>query len=57
MPFTYTITDGIAAGFITFVVPQGRPGKTTEIHPLLWISSGAFVLYFAIPWIQQTFNI
>ena len=57
MPFTYTITDGIAAGFISFVFLKVIMGKTKEIHPLLWIASGAFVLYFAIPWIQQTFNI
>jgi AGZA family xanthine/uracil permease-like MFS transporter len=57
MPFTYTITDGIAAGFITFVFLKVVKGKTGEIHPLLWLASGAFVLYFAIPWIQQTFNV
>jgi adenine/guanine/hypoxanthine permease len=57
MPFTYTITDGIAAGFIAFVFLKVVKGKTNEIHPLLWIASAAFVLYFSIPWIQQTFNI
>ena len=57
MPFTYTITDGIAAGFITFVFLKVITGKSKEVHPLLWIAAGAFVLYFAIPWIQQTFGI
>ncbi len=57
MPFTYTITDGIAAGFITFVFLKVVKGKTHEIHPLLWIAAAAFALYFAIPWVQQTFGI
>lgn len=57
MPFTYSITDGIAAGFIAFVFLKLVTGKTREISPLLWVVSIAFLVYFAIPWIQQTFTL
>jgi AGZA family xanthine/uracil permease-like MFS transporter len=57
MPFTYSITDGIAAGFISFTFLKAVTGKTNEISPLLWIVSIAFVIYFAIPWIQLVLGI
>jgi AGZA family xanthine/uracil permease-like MFS transporter len=57
MPLTYSITDGIAAGFITFVFLKTVRGKANEVHPLLWIVSFAFVIYFAVPWLEQTFNL
>ncbi len=57
MPFTYSITDGIAAGFIAFVFLKFVTGKTREISPLLWIVSAAFVIYFAIPWLQSAFGL
>jgi AGZA family xanthine/uracil permease-like MFS transporter len=52
MPLTYSITNGIAAGFVAWTFMKIVSGKTREIHPLMWIVSAAFVLYFAIPWIQ-----
>jgi AGZA family xanthine/uracil permease-like MFS transporter len=52
MPLTYSITDGIAAGFISFVFLKATMGKAREIHLLLWVVASAFVLYFAIPWLQ-----
>jgi AGZA family xanthine/uracil permease-like MFS transporter len=55
MPLTYSITDGIAAGFITFTFLKVVRGRASEIHPLMWLTSLAFVLYLAVPWLQQTF--
>jgi AGZA family xanthine/uracil permease-like MFS transporter len=52
MPLTYSITNGIAAGFVSFIFLKVLHGKSREIHPLLWIVGVMFVLYFAIPWIQ-----
>jgi AGZA family xanthine/uracil permease-like MFS transporter len=52
MPLTYSITNGIAAGFVAWVFMKVVTGKFREIHPLMWIVSASFVLYFAIPWIQ-----
>ncbi|MCW2800245.1 MAG: permease [Aeromicrobium sp.] len=48
MPFTYSITAGIGAGFIAYVVLKIVKGKTSGIHPLMWIIAALFVVYFAI---------
>jgi AGZA family xanthine/uracil permease-like MFS transporter len=48
MPFTYSITVGIGAGFIAYVVIKLVRGKVAEIHPLMWVVAALFVLYFAI---------
>ncbi len=48
MPFTYSITVGIGAGFLAYVLIKVVRGKVAAIHPLLWVISVLFVLYFAI---------
>jgi AGZA family xanthine/uracil permease-like MFS transporter len=48
MPFTYSITAGIGAGFIAYVVIKLVRGKVAEVHTLMWVVSALFVLYFAI---------
>ncbi|GAA3515820.1 NCS2 family permease [Aeromicrobium panaciterrae] len=48
MPFTYSITAGIGAGFIAYVVIKVVKGKLAEIHPLMWLIGILFVVYFAI---------
>jgi AGZA family xanthine/uracil permease-like MFS transporter len=48
MPFTYSITAGIGAGFITYVVLKAVRGKAAEVHPLAWLAAAMFVVYFAI---------
>ena len=52
MPLTYDITVGIGAGFISWVLLKVVRGKIGEIHPLMWVVSIAFVVYFANNWIQ-----
>ena len=47
MPFTYSITAGIGAGFIFHVLIKIVRGKAREVHPLLWVVAGAFVIYFS----------
>ena len=47
MPLTYSIANGIGAGFISWVVVRALAGKAKEISPLLWIVAAGFVLYFA----------
>jgi AGZA family xanthine/uracil permease-like MFS transporter len=54
MPLTYSITNGIAAGFVSYVFLKVVTGKAREIHPLLWLVAILFVVYFAIPWFQAT---
>ena len=53
MPLTFTITTGIAAGFVTYVFLKTVRGRVSEIHPLMWVVSLAFLLYFALPWVQM----
>ena len=48
MPFTYSITVGIGAGFITYVFIKVVLGKAGQVHPLLWVVAALFVVYFAI---------
>lgn len=38
MPFTYSITVGIGAGFISYVVLKAARGKAGAVHPLLWVA-------------------
>jgi AGZA family xanthine/uracil permease-like MFS transporter len=48
MPFTYSITNGIGAGFISYVALQAATGKARRVHWLLWIVAVLFAVYFAI---------
>ena len=48
MPFTYSITAGIGAGFVTYVLIKVVRGKAREVHPLMWVVAGLFVVYFAL---------
>lgn len=52
MPLTFTITTGIAAGFVTYVFLKLVTGRVRDIHPLLWVVAIAFLIFFAVPWIQ-----
>ncbi len=52
MPFTYSISVGIGAGFVAYVLIQVVRGKAGGVHPLLWLVSLLFVVYFAISPIQ-----
>jgi AGZA family xanthine/uracil permease-like MFS transporter len=47
MPFTYSISVGIGAGFVTHVVLKTATGRAKEIHALLWVVAGAFLVFFA----------
>ncbi|TDB80353.1 NCS2 family permease [Micromonospora sp. KC721] len=46
MPFTYSISNGIGAGIITYVLLKLAKGKAREVHPLLYGVAVLFVLYF-----------
>jgi AGZA family xanthine/uracil permease-like MFS transporter len=53
MPFTYNISVGIGVGFVTHVVIRAIQGRAKELHPLLWLVSGLFMVYF----LQSPINI
>jgi len=48
MPFSYSITNGIGAGFIAYLVVQLARGRVKEIHPLMWVASLMFIIYFTL---------
>ena len=46
MPFTYNISVGIGAGFVSHVVIRLVQGRRKEVHPLLILVSVLFMVYF-----------
>jgi AGZA family xanthine/uracil permease-like MFS transporter len=52
MPVTFEISPAIGAGFITWVVIKLARGKVADIHPLMWLVSIAFLIFFLQSWIE-----
>jgi len=46
MPFTYSITNGVGAGFVSYALIALLRGKGRDVHWLLWLVSAIFVWYF-----------
>ena len=46
MPFTYSISVGIGAGFISHVLVRLVQGRAKEVHALLYGVTALFVIYF-----------
>jgi AGZA family xanthine/uracil permease-like MFS transporter len=57
MPFTYSITNGIGAGFVSYAVIRAAQGRAREVHPLLWVVAALFVLYFAIAPLERLLGV
>ena len=57
MPLTYSIANGIGAGFISWVVLNTFSGRAKQVHWLLWIVAAGFVLYFARGPIEAAFGV
>jgi AGZA family xanthine/uracil permease-like MFS transporter len=57
MPFTYSITNGIGAGFVSYVVLATARGRARTVHPLLWTIGALFVIYFALAPIEDLLGI
>jgi AGZA family xanthine/uracil permease-like MFS transporter len=51
MPLTFNITVGIGAGFIAWVFIKVVKGKWADVHWLMWLVAGAFVVYFLTAWL------
>ncbi len=52
MILMYSISNGIAFGFIAYAVCMVAAGKIREIHPTVWILMVIFVIYFASPYLM-----
>lgn len=50
MILTYSISNGIAFGFIAYAVAMVAAGKVKEIHPTVWVLMVIFIIYFASPY-------
>ena len=48
MALCYSISYGIAAGFIFHILVKVCKGKVKEINPILWVCTGLFVLNFIL---------
>ncbi|AVH58060.1 MULTISPECIES: NCS2 family permease [Streptomyces] len=49
MPFTYSITNGIGMGFITFVVLRLAAGRAREIPAAMYVVAAVFGFYYLMP--------
>jgi AGZA family xanthine/uracil permease-like MFS transporter len=48
MAFCYSISYGIAGGFIFFCIVKIAKGKFKEISPVLWVATALFILNFVV---------
>ena len=47
MPFTYSIANGLAFGFISYAIIKTLTGRAGEVHPATWIVAALFLIRFA----------
>ncbi|MFD6418197.1 NCS2 family permease [Streptomyces sp. NPDC060194] len=53
MPFTYSITAGVAAGVIAYTAIKAAQGRFREIGPFMWVLTAVFVVFFALSPIEH----
>jgi AGZA family xanthine/uracil permease-like MFS transporter len=53
MPFTWSITNGIGAGFVTHVAIKVLNGRGGQVHWMLYLSAAAFVVYFVLSVLER----
>ena len=53
MPYTYSIANGIGIGFVTYAVMALFSGRAKQVHPLMWVVAGMFVIYFVADPLSQ----
>ncbi|MEU0568611.1 NCS2 family permease [Nonomuraea sp. NPDC005983] len=56
MPFTYSITNGVGAGLISYTLIKAARGRFAEIPWLLWVVSLIFLAYFGITALEELFG-
>jgi adenine/guanine/hypoxanthine permease len=57
MPFTFSITNGIGAGFLAYVLIKAFRGRWREPSLLLWIIAFLFLIYFAIDPVERLLGV
>ncbi len=53
MPLSYSITNGVGAGFIAYAVLKAIAGRSRDVSAAMWVAAVAFLVYFADPWLRQ----
>lgn len=48
VPFTYSISNGIGLGFISYIIVAAVTGNIKKIRPLMWVAGIAFLAYFLL---------
>ena len=48
VPLTYSISHGIGAGFVAYVVIKALSGRARDVHPLMFASAATFAAFFAL---------
>jgi len=48
IPFSYSIADGLALGFISYAVVKGFSGRVREVSWLTYLLAIVLVLYFVL---------
>lgn len=56
MPLAFSITDGIGMGFLAYTIARAAQGRARDVHPFMWIASAAFLLYFLVELLQDSFS-
>ena len=46
MPFTFSITNGVGAGFLSYTLIEVLRGRALKVHPLMYLVSAVFLWYF-----------
>jgi len=48
MPLTYSITNGIAVGFLSYALIKLISGKGKEVHPIMYVLAVLFAIFFVV---------
>ncbi|MGN1044807.1 MAG: NCS2 family permease [Candidatus Methanomethylophilaceae archaeon] len=46
MPFTMSITNGMAFGFVSYVIGMAATGRAKEVKGMTWVITSVFLLYY-----------
>lgn len=57
MPFTFSITNGVGAGFVSYTVIKLARGEARDVHWMMYVASAAFVVYFAIFYVRSALGV
>lgn len=48
MVLSYSIAEGIAVGFLTYVIIKLCVGQAKKVHPIMYVLAVLFIIYFAV---------